>query len=73
MAGSNTDGGLGLGYLLRRGMSMLMIIKMHIFQSRLERMEDSTPLKGKVISSSVPLPPNMEPGWGERKGSGGKA
>lgn len=42
MAGSNTDGGLGWGCALRRRRSMLKIIKMHVFQSRLERTEDST-------------------------------
>lgn len=74
MAGSKVDGGLGLGCTLRRGRSMLKIIKMLIFRSRLERTEDSTDeillilLKGEAISSPVLLPPNMEPGWGEREG-----
>lgn len=57
---------------------MLKIIKMLIFRSRLERTEDSTDeillilLKGEAISSPVLLPPNMEPGWGEREASGGE-
>ena len=67
-----------MGCTLRRGRSMLKIIKMLIFRSRLGRTEDSTDeillilLKGEAISSPVLLPPNMEPGWGEREGSGGE-
>ena len=58
---------------------MPRIIKMNIFQSRPERTEDSTdellltPHKDRAVSRPELLPPNLDPGWGQRNRSGGES
>ena len=68
-----------MGCTLKRRRSMPKSIKMTIFQSRLEWTEDSIgmffiPHKDRAVSRPVlPPPKNLDPGWGEEKGSRGES